>query len=457
MTATFRTPDPAAALPPADAAPADAAPVDTVQDGFATADFAPERALAERLFADLHAIGWDGVGITRESYGRGETAAMDHLADLARGLGLAARHDAVGNLVLSDPAHGPGKPLLIGSHLDSVPQGGNFDGAAGVVAGLLVLHRLRRLGQRPPRPVQVLSLRAEESPWFGRPNLGSHALFGLVGDEDLAVRRRGTGETLAEAMEAAGAAVAQVRAGATILPPDSVAGYLELHIEQGPVLIARDLPVGIVTGIRGNIRHNRILCRGESGHSGAIPRWLRKDAVLGFADLARRIEDRWEEWLAQGRDIVVTMGVVTTNPEEHAISRIPGEIAFSFEVRSIDPETIHGFHALLLDEIRAVEAARGLSFALDRGIFTAPARMDPALVDGLCARATALGLAPERLASGAGHDAAIFANAGVPSGLIFVRNANGSHNPREAMEIDDFIEGLRLLAAAATDPALLPG
>ncbi len=249
-----------------------------------------ELSLTAEMFRELREIGWDGVGVTRESYGPGENAAFNYVAEIAKKYGLNHSFDSVGNLVVFDGPSAAAGPIVLGSHLDSVPQGGNFDGAAGVLAGLLLMMRFKRSGTTPPRPLWLMALRAEESPWFGRPNLGSHALFGLVSQEDLRVRRRGTGETLEEAMSAVGVDVSRIRDAEILLDPKQVAGYLELHIEQGPVLVADDLPVGIVTGIRGNVRHNRVVCRGESGHSGAVPRELRRDAVLAFTDLALRME-----------------------------------------------------------------------------------------------------------------------------------------------------------------------
>ncbi len=142
---------------------------------------------------------------------------------------------------------------------------------------------------------------------------------------------------------------------------------------------------------------------------------------------------------------MVTTGIVTTNPNEHAISRIAGEVTFSFEARSLDLETVRDFHDAFEQEMASVSAERGVTFSSDRGIFTAPARMSSSMIKRACSAAVRLGMKQKLLPSGAGHDAAIFANAGVPSGLIFVRNRNGSHNPAESMELEDFSKGVALL------------
>jgi N-carbamoyl-L-amino-acid hydrolase len=296
-------------------------------------------------------------------------------------------------------------------------------------------------------------MRGEESAFYGRANIGSRALFGLLEAKDLAAKSRGVGRSLRDAMASVGADVDRIGRGEPLFDAGSALAYLELHIEQGPVMIARDLPVSIVTGIRGNIRHRKVVCRGEAGHSGAIPRWLRKDAVFAFADLVMRLDEHWRVLLERGLDLVVTTGIVATEPAEHAISRIPGEVEFSFEVRSQSHDSLEAFYELFRSECRAVGAERRVKFELDDRVYTEPARMDGAVIQKLVAAGERTGFKSELLPSGAGHDAAVFANAGVPSGMIFVRNANGSHNPDEAMDIDDFMKGVDLLFAAIAAPA----
>ena len=404
-------------------------------------------ARAEILFDRLRALSFDGVGITRASFGAGESAALDLIAAEARGLGFAATRDPAANLAIDLPGADPSLPVVAcGSHLDSVPQGGNYDGGAGVVAGLLALEALRAAPRR--RGLRLYALRGEESAWFGRPYLGSSALFGALAPEDLALRRAGGAETLAEAMGAVGADVTRIARGERLLDPATLAAWFELHIEQGPVLVARGLPVAVVTGLRGNLRHRVVTCTGEAGHSGAVPRWLRHDAVFATAALIERLDQQWQRLLAQGQDLVVTVGMLGTDPGEHALSRIPGRVGFSFEARSESAETLEAFYALMQAECDDIGAERGVTFAFDRRLDTAPARMDPGLTAALAAAAAAEGLPAERMASGAGHDAAVFANAGVPSAMIFVRNDHGSHNPREAMAMDDFLAGTRVLTRA---------
>jgi N-carbamoyl-L-amino-acid hydrolase len=415
---------------------------------------AGDRVFAEKLFDLLARKTGDGVGITRASYGAGESLALDLVEVEARACGLKTQRDEGANLVVTLEGTEPDLPCIAcGSHLDSVPQGGNFDGAAGVVAGLAILRGFARDDFKPRRTVKLYGLRGEESARFGKAYVGSSALFGRLTPADLAAPSADTGETLMDCMRAVGVEVDRVAKGETLLDAKTLAAWVELHIEQGPVLIARELPVGIVTGIRGNVRHRVVECVGEAGHSGAVPRWLRHDAVFATAELITHLDRHWRTLQERGRDIVVTAGVMGTDPKEHAIARIPGKVRFSFEVRSQNKETLEAFYDLFLSECQLISEDRGVEFKLDRRLESAPAIMDSGWVGRLKRHAKALGLPDEEIPSGAGHDAAVFANAGVPSAMIFVRNENGSHNPAEAMALDDFTAGVALMRAAIKEAA----
>jgi N-carbamoyl-L-amino-acid hydrolase len=429
------------------------APVQT-ETAAPAVDIARVRERANALFDALRSATGDGVGITRASYGDGESVALDIIDAKARGFGLRTERDAGANLVVTLDGTDPQLPFLAcGSHLDSVPQGGNFDGAAGVVAGLIVLAGFKEEGFRPRRTLKLFGLRGEESARFGKAYMGSYALFGRLTEADLAAQATDSKLTLAECMSAVGADVERVKKGQPLVDAKSFAAWVELHIEQGPVLMARQLPVGIVTGIRGNIRHRVVECVGAPGHSGAVPRWLRHDAMFATSELISHLDHHWRTLLERGRDLVITTGVVTTDPREHAIARIPGMLRFSFELRSQSKETLEAFYDLFLSECRLVGEERGVEFKLDRRLEASPATMDPEWVGRLKAVARALGLPDEEIPSGAGHDAAVFANEGIPSAMIFVRNEHGSHNPDEAMTIDDFVAGVAVMRAALKEAA----
>ena len=402
--------------------------------------------LAANLFARLREMSFDGIGISRETYGPSETAAMELVAKEAEVHGLETEWDAARNMIVRLPGQDRRlAAVATGSHLDSVPQGGNYDGAAGVIAGLLALIEAKTQGA-PRRSMEVYALRGEESAWFGGPcYFGSRALFGQIEASDLASRHRDTGTTLAEQMVASGADMTMIEGKQTIRPAEDFHAWFELHIEQGPVLIAKEKPVGIVTGIRGNTRRRHVKCVGEAAHSGAVPRWLRHDAVLAMSELLMRLDEHWRVLLAWGEDLVFTTGIVETDPTEHAVSRVPGQVTFAIEFRSQDKKTIENFSKILVTECEKIGNERGVCFDLGDAVSSAPAKMSGKMVALVEGEAQAAGLDYEIMPSGAGHDTAVFANAGVPATMIFVRNDKGSHNPHEAMDMADFARGTDLL------------
>ena len=411
------------------------------------------RPFAAALFDDLRRMSDDGIGVTREAYGPGEQAAQDRIAEAAREHGLEVAIDAARNLIVSlDGADANAPAVACGSHLDSVPRGGNFDGAAGVVAGLTAMAAMKSAGVVPPRPIKLLALRAEESAWFGKSWLGANALFGLLTAADLERPRFDTGRRLADYMADAGADVDAISAGTPLIDKSDLAAFLEVHIEQGPVLEAEDLPVAVVSAIAGNLRHMAVTCTGRAAHAGGSPAGDRQDAVVATADLMMRLDRHWQAYLAKGRDVLLTHGMIGTDPAEHAISRIAGATTFSIEIRSADADTMAEFHRLVEAECEAVAGERGVRFYLGEAIVNAPAPMDPAWIDRLAAICDDRGIDHKHMASGGGHDSAVFVGAGVPTAMIFVRNPFGSHNPDEAMDLDDFMQATEILAAALLAP-----
>ena len=410
---------------------------------------ASRRQLAVNLFRELKATSLSRIGISRETYGASETAAIEVIERHARNAGLETTWDPACNLRIRLPGNNSRLSCVAtGSHLDSVPEGGNFDGAAGVVAGLSVLLDAQERGGME-RDLLLYALRGEESAWFGGPcYFGSRALFGGLTAEDFASPHRSGHKTLEDSMRETGVDVDLLKSGQAILNPANIACWFELHIEQGPVLIAREKPVGLVTGIRGNIRHRQVTCRGEAAHSGAVPRWLRHDAVLAMSDLLVRIDEHWRILLEWGEDLVITAGVVETNAAEHAVSRVPGEVTFALEYRSQNPKTLESFGILLQSECKQVGDKRGVTFDLGTPSTTAPAKMSPMIVELLEDVCNHCSIDYETMPSGAGHDSSVFANAGVQSGMIFVRNDKGSHNPHETMDFDDFFQATEILNTA---------
>ncbi len=407
----------------------------------------PDLALAARLFDDLAARTRRGRGIERDSYGPGEQAAHDLAADAARSIGLDISVDAIGNLTMVLPGRDRSAPVvLMGSHLDSVPQGGNFDGAAGVVAGLALLSGFAQAGAVPRRDVAVMAIRGEESAWFDVPYIGSAGLFGLLDPACLDIRRSDGTVTLGDAMAAGGFDPGAVRERRRLLDPARIAAYLELHIEQAPVLVHLGLPVAVVTGIRGCRRLRHVRCTGAYGHSGALPRAHRQDAVAASVALLARVDADWRRFEAEGADLVVTTGEFATDPALHGPSKVAGETRFVVDIRSVSDATMKAVEAKLRAHAAEVAAEYRVTFDLGEPTLSPPAIMDPALQRAISGHIKAAGLRPYAMASGAGHDAAVFAAMGVPTGMVFIRNRNGSHNPDEAMAFEDFAIGVEVLA-----------
>jgi N-carbamoyl-L-amino-acid hydrolase len=410
-----------------------------------------DRELAAGLFDRVRTLSQARAGVTRPAYSETETAVLEIMAEAARGFGLATNFDPAANLVAADPEAPDGAPAVwLGSHVDSVAEGGNFDGLAGVIAGLLCAGKAKSSGAKLERPLRFVALRAEEAVWFGKTYLGSYSLFGQLSPADLERKHRLTGHTLHEHMRGVGADVDRIARGEKLISPQDAVAWLELHIEQAPLMVDRGVPVGVVTGIRGSMRHQAIRCLGVAGHSGAVPRSLRHDAVLATAHLITRLDAHWGRFEAEGADLVFTNGVFWTDPQEHAATRIPGELTFSLDIRSKSLDNVERFYTVFQEEAAAIEKERGVRFQLDDRVIVQPGIVDEGWASRFRESATALGYPWMDILSGAGHDAAVFANNGVPAAMVFVRNEGGSHNPDERMDIDDFMKGAEVLYAAAT-------
>jgi beta-ureidopropionase / N-carbamoyl-L-amino-acid hydrolase len=424
----------------------------------AAAACVPDLALAERVFQALAVLTSDGNAVTRASYGAGENAAHALVRQEAERLGLAIRTDAALNLYMTLPGQRPGPAICIGSHLDSVPRGGNFDGAAGVLAGLCVQAGFVSQGLRPLHDITVVAIRAEESTWFGASYIGSRAAFGRLTEEELdQVVRAGDGVALGAAIAAAGGDPDRLRRGEPFLDATRIACFIEPHIEQGPVLVERAIPIAVVTGIRGSFRYRQARCCGSYAHSGATPRAGRRDAVRATSSLVVAMHRLWDALEAEGLDATITFGQFSTDPAEHAFSKVAGEVRFSLDVRSQEKATLDRVHDALLTITAGIEQRQGVRFELGPRTGSKPALMHPTLVSALLAAGRADGLDVPALPCGAGHDAAVFAEEGVPTAMIFIRNEHGSHNPDERMEMADFAAAARLLAWFCANPPAVPG
>lgn len=416
--------------------------VDTPATGFD--DY---RDVARQLFDDLAAAGADGrPGITRDTYGSGENRGHQIVSDYARRLGLELTSDPAANTYMTLPGRDRAAPaVVIGSHLDSVPNGGNFDGAAGVLAGLIALTHLRETGFQPVCDVTVMGIRAEESAWFQVSYIGSRSALGTLPKGALDAPRVDTGRSLAEHITECGGDPEAIGRREVTLDPTRIRAFLELHIEQAPSLVEAGKPIAIGTCVPGNFRYPHVQIHGAYDHVGT-PRRFRRDAVIAGSEVASDLDRLWADYDARGVPMACTFGRFYTNAQSHGLTTVPGELEFSLDVRAYDAGTLAGLKREVLELIRQVEQRRKVRFELGKQAEAPVGPCSPRLIRELADVAAGLGIDFDRMVSPASHDAAAFAQAGVPIGMIFVRNRNGSHNPDEHMDIDDFLAGTAVLA-----------
>ncbi|MGU3476198.1 hydantoinase/carbamoylase family amidase [Methylobacterium sp. D48H] len=406
-----------------------------------------QRGRVEALFAELARCGRTEPGFTRPSYSPEETAAHAAVARCASDLGLAIARDAAANTAMTLPGRDRTlPPILIGSHLDTVAQGGNFDGAVGVVAGLAAVAAIRQLGLEPERDISVLGIRAEESVWFQVSYIGSRAALGALPDGALDAARIDTGLSLADHIAREGGDPDALARGPAAFDAAAIHAFLEVHIEQAPSLEEAGIPVGLCTGIPGNVRYPDVRIAGRYDHVGT-PRRFRRDAAMAGAEIALALDRVWAEREAAGCAMAVTFGRFHTDAAAHGLTTVPGEFRFSLDMRAYAAAVLAELEAAFLAAVAEVSDRRGVTVTLGPRAEAGVGAVAPRIRDGFAAAADALGIATRPLGSPASHDAAAFAKAGVPMAMLLVRNANGSHNPREAMAIDDLLDAVAILTA----------
>ncbi len=390
----------------------------------------------------LAAISSQADGLTRLSFTDEHRQANALVSGWMRAAGLSVTTDAIGNLVGRYEGLDPGAPaLMIGSHLDTVRDAGRYDGMLGVVAGIAAMAEWSRAGIRKLFAVEIVGFADEEGTRFQSTLLGSRAVAGTFDAAALSARD-GAGLSLGDAMRDFG--LDPDRIGTAARKPGDLVGYVELHIEQGPVLDAKAASVGIVTAIAGATRCT-IRVGGQAGHAGTVPMDLRRDALAGTAEMVLAVER-----IARAHPgLVGTVGRIGARPG--AVNVIPGEAEFSVDVRSGSDDLRKAGFAELLSVFSGIAVRRGLTMAYDV-THDAPACVcDDRLIDRLSEAARAEGHDVILLPSGAGHDAMAFSGL-TPVGMIFVRCTAGiSHNPAEAITAEDAGAGLGVLMRFLND------
>jgi allantoate deiminase len=353
--------------------------------------------------------------------------AADLVANWMRAAGLSVSEDALGT-VRGRYGRAP-RRLLIGSHIDTVIDAGKYDGPLGVIAGILAAEHFAKAEADLPFGIDVLAFGDEEGSRFPATLTSSQACAGLFEREALA-SADGGGVTLEAALRAYGKNPAEIAAAA--YRPQQAAAYVEVHIEQGPMLEAKGEPLGVVTGIVGQTRL-RVTVTGASGHAGTVPMNLRHDAFAGAAEMALTLETIAREHPEDG--MVGTVGRIEASPG--AVNIIPGQAVFTVDLRALTDDLRAAALKRFVAESERIATRRGLKFKAETFHEIATAHCAPKLQEALAASITALGYTPLRLPSGAGHDAQVMARL-CPSAMLFVRCRGGiSHNPAEFTSVAD--------------------
>jgi allantoate deiminase len=384
------------------------------------------------------------TGVSRLVYSPEWRAAQDELARWWAEIGLDVRMDAVGNLWGRLAGSEAGPSIVSGSHVDSQDPGGRFDGALGIISATMAVAELKRRYGTPKRTLEVVSLAEEESSRFPAAGFwGSRGITGRIAPGDLESVVSFAGEKIGDVMVAAGFDPARV--GDAIR--DDLGCFVELHIEQGPLLEAEGLPLGIVRAITG-IRHTVVTVEGTSNHAGAFPMDGRRDPMRGAAEMIAALVATAEAW---GRPAVTTVGRIHAEPNYPAI--VPDRVSFTIDARHPDPARRLALYAAHEATVERIARERDLQVSLEFLSEHAPYTCDPALVATFEGAARRAGLPFQTMTSGAVHDTQRMA-AKCPGVMLFVRSKDGrSHTPAEYSSPEDCALGVQLLAEGLRDLA----
>jgi len=400
-----------------------------------------EQRLWRRLMEMATHGGTAGGGVNRPAASAEDAAAQRQLMLWASARGFLSFRDEIGNLFIRRPGtDAAAAPVVIGSHLDSQPTGGKFDGAYGVLAAFEVLEAVADAGIATRCPIEVVSWTNEEGSRFQPGAMGSAVFAGSSALDVILARTDGGGLRLGDELaKVAALAPAPFRAMAEVARPTA---YLEAHIEQGPLLELSGTPIGVVGGIQG-IRRFRVDVAGEEAHAGTTPRHLRKDALVAamaaITALNRAADDVGEAL----RFTVGSMAVLPNSP-----NTVPGAVRFTIDLRHPDDATLSAFEGAIHASVEQSVQLHRCSAGIERLTQIPPTAFDPSLLDALRDAAERLDYRHQDINSGAGHDALHLARI-CPTAMIFIPCWKGiSHNEAESVEPGDAVAGARVLAAA---------
>jgi allantoate deiminase len=398
-----------------------------------------DASVVERLLLELARHGAHGeTGVWRPVYTPEWVAAQDQVAAWLAEAGLEVRRDAVGN-VWGRLAGSQGGPVIAtGSHIDSQTPGGRFDGALGVVAGLVALRTLREQFGSPRRTLEAVSLCEEEASRFHATNFwGSRAIIGAISPEEPDLIRDREGMSIGKAMHDVGLDPQRIPEAKR----DDLDTWIELHIEQGPILEAGGLPVGVVDAITA-IRHYVVELDGRSDHAGARPMDGRLDPMAGFAEIVTAVIG---VALERGAPAVTTVGRVEVEP--NLPSAVPDRVIFTLDSRHPNQAAVDAQHARQEELMREIAERRDLQISWTKPLDLPARPSDPTVVDALEHAATEQGIPFRRMHSGAGHDTQNIARI-AKTAMVFARSKDGrSHTPDEFTSVADAVAAIRVLTA----------
>jgi len=382
-------------------------------------------------------------GLFRPYLGPAHQASLARLSDWMEEAKMRVRRDAMGNLIGRYDGGRPDAPaLVIGSHIDSVRDGGRYDGALGVMLGVECVARLQEEGRKLSFPIEVVAFGDEEGSRFPTPMLCSRAFAGKFSTDMLSLADRG-GVSLESALKQNGLHSAWLATARRL--PQEVFAYLETHIEQGPVLESEGLSVGTVVGIASQMRY-RIVMQGKAGHAGTTTMGLRRDALAAASEAVLAVERIASHGPA---DLVATVGMMNVNPG--AVNVIAGRAEFSLDIRAGLAETRDQAASRILTALADIAKRRDVSLSIECVQELPSSPSDPHLVALMDAAIEKEGLPPRQLVSGAGHDAMVL-SALCPTIMLFIRCAEGiSHNPLEHVDPADAEIALRVMRRFLTE------
>ena len=395
----------------------------------------------ERLVKDFEAMAQltaPGEGINRLAFTDADWAGRQYIIDRMTDAGLSVEIDDFGNVIGYKIGKKPDLPaVMVGSHTDSVPNGGNYDGVVGVLSAIEVIRSMIDDGYEHDHTIAVVSFMCEESGRFGNATLGSKAMRGELTLQDLHHLVDKQGISLYEALKGRNLNPDGIETMAYKRP---VKSFTEIHIEQGKVLEHEQKTIGIVTGIAAPERFY-VTIRGNADHSGATPMNLRHDALCGASKIILGIEEIAS--MQEEPPVVGTVGVVEVMPG--AMNVIPGAVKLGVDIRSISKVARNSVVTLVKEFIDITAEKRGLSYTIETIAQDHPVEMHPAMIREIEEAVKSVGIEYMTMPSGAGHDAMHWAEA-VPTGMIFIPCRDGiSHNPAEFAEMDDIVTGAEVL------------